>query len=52
MNERGYVVHEDMKQLEELIPHISASDLEILFREASNESVSVNRENFVRAISE
>lgn len=54
MNKKGYVVKEDLKQLDGLIPNFSPNDLEQQFyREEDNKKFfRVNRDNFVRAISE
>uniref|UniRef100_A0AC34GUI1 Uncharacterized protein n=1 Tax=Panagrolaimus sp. ES5 TaxID=591445 RepID=A0AC34GUI1_9BILA len=52
MNKKGYVVKEDLKQLDGLIPNFSPNDLEQQFyREEDNKKFfRVNRDNFVRAI--
>uniref|UniRef100_A0A914YLZ6 Uncharacterized protein n=1 Tax=Panagrolaimus superbus TaxID=310955 RepID=A0A914YLZ6_9BILA len=52
MNKKGYIVKEDLKQLDGLIPNFSPNDLEQQFyREEDNKKkFMVNRDNFVRAI--
>uniref|UniRef100_A0AC35GD10 Uncharacterized protein n=1 Tax=Panagrolaimus sp. PS1159 TaxID=55785 RepID=A0AC35GD10_9BILA len=52
MNKKGYIVKEDLKQLDGLIPNFSPNDLEQqLYCEVDNKNnFMINRDNFVRVI--